>query len=65
MAAGTVEMLTAEDARKRRAKIVKSVGGDEGSLRERAALYGLDARELAALDELDALDYLLGADLHD
>lgn len=59
--AATVEVLTTEDAARRRAEILAALGGDEQSLRLRAAQYALDADELAALDELDALDYLLGA----
>jgi hypothetical protein len=34
-------------------------GGDECDLRDRAARYMLDAEELAALTELDELDFLL------
>lgn len=60
MTAAAVEMLTVESAEKRRTELLNSVGGNEASLRERAADYALDARELVVLDEIDALDYLLG-----
>lgn len=56
----TVEILTTEAAQGRRQEILASVGGDENSLRARANIYALNAKELAVLDELDALDYLLG-----
>jgi hypothetical protein len=54
-----VETLSVEQARRRRAEVLASVGGDECDLRERAARYLLSAEELAALSELDELDYLL------
>ncbi len=59
MSTATVHTITPDDARRRRAELMASVGGDETALRERAAVYALDARELATLDEVDALDYLL------
>lgn len=63
MTAHAVQMMTVEEVRQRRAELLRSVGGDEASLRERAAAYSLNARELAVIDEIDALDYLLeGAD---
>ncbi len=55
----TVRTLTPTAAQARRAELVQSVGGDETALRARAAVYALDARELAAMDEIDALDFLL------
>jgi hypothetical protein len=54
-----VETLSVEEARRRRDEVLASVGGDECDLRERAARYMLDAEELAALTELDELDFLL------
>jgi hypothetical protein len=54
-----VETLSVEDATHRRAQVLASVGGDECELRDRAARYLLNADELAALTELDELDYLL------
>jgi hypothetical protein len=54
-----VETLTVEDAQRRREKVLASVGGDECDLRDRAGRYLLNAEELAALSELDELDYLL------
>ncbi len=56
----TFQTMTPEAARERRAQLLQSVGGDEDALRARAAVYALDARELATLEEIDALDYLLG-----
>lgn len=58
----TVRTMTPESARRRRAQLVRSMGGDEQALRARAAVYALDARELAVLEEIDALDYLLDAE---
>lgn len=55
----TVELLTEERARERRAEIIALVGGDEGRFRQRADDYLLDAEELALYDELNGLDYLL------
>jgi hypothetical protein len=54
-----VETLSVEEARRRRDVVLASVGGDECDLRERAARYMLNAEELAALTELDELDFLL------
>jgi hypothetical protein len=54
-----VELLTVEDARERRAQVLASIGGDEEALRRRGARYELEADELAALTELEELDYLL------
>jgi len=56
-----VELMTVEEARERRASVLATVGGDEASLRRRGARYELDAEELAALTELEELDYLLQA----
>jgi hypothetical protein len=56
-----VEMLTVAEAEARRAEVLARVGGDEASLRRRADRYELDADELAALTELEELDYLLNA----
>jgi hypothetical protein len=58
----TLEMLTEEQARHRRAEIVASLRhGSEAELRARAALYLLDSDDLAALDKLDELDFLLAS----
>jgi hypothetical protein len=54
-----VETLSVEGAKRRREQVLASVGGDECDLRDRAARYLLNADELAALSELDELDYLL------
>ena len=58
----TVEMLTLGQVRARRARALSSVTCDEATLRARGALYFLDARELAVLNDLDALDFLLAED---
>ena len=60
MTTANVEMLTVDAAKQRRAELLESVGGDEQALRARAAAYALQADELAALNEIDELDYLLG-----
>ena len=54
-----VEALSVDGAKRRREQVLASVGGDECDLRDRAARYLLNADELAALSELDELDYLL------
>ena len=54
----TVEMLDQDDLSRRRQEVLARVGMPEAELRERAAKYQLTATELAALDELVALDYL-------
>jgi hypothetical protein len=61
MAVTVVEMVTADQVRRRRAEVLASVGGDESELRARGDLYLLTAEELAAVTELDELDYLLSA----
>ncbi len=55
----TVKQLTEDEARYRRAEILKAAG-DEDDFRDRADAYLLDARERAMFDELEGLDYLLG-----
>jgi hypothetical protein len=60
MTSTNVEILTVEAAKKRRDELLQAVGGDEQAIRERAADYALQADELAALNEIDELDYLLG-----
>ncbi len=55
----SVRVLTVAQAKALRAELLASVGGDEDALRDRAADYMLNARELAALTEIDGLDYLL------
>lgn len=59
MSVATVEMMTVESAQRRRDEVLASVGGNEDELRARAVLYALGPDELAALDELNELDYLL------
>lgn len=60
MAVTTMELLTEAEALARREAILAHLGIPESDLRRRAARYELDARELAALDELDELDFVLG-----
>ncbi len=60
MSAAMVEVLTVDEAIRRRAEVLESIGGDEAVLRERAAAFSLDAQELVALEQIDELDYLLG-----
>ncbi|MGL5865744.1 MAG: hypothetical protein ACRCYX_07705 [Dermatophilaceae bacterium] len=60
MSDAVVERFTRAEAVARRQEIIDSVGGDEGTFRDRADEYLLDARELALFDELNGLDYLLG-----
>jgi len=55
----TVELLTAQELEERRRQILTAIGGNEESLRERAQDYLLTADELAALTELDEIDWLL------
>jgi len=57
-----LEMLTEDEARHRRAEIAACLRHGEAELRARAALYLLDAAELAVLDKLDELDFLLTPD---
>lgn len=56
----TVTLIDAAEAKRRRAELVAGLGFDEHELRERAAEYLLTARELAVLNELNELDFLLG-----
>lgn len=62
----TVDFLDARTLAERRRLILERIGVAEGDLRERGARYALTAAELAALDELDGLDYLRdGLSSHD
>lgn len=54
-----VRVLTEAQARMERANLIQAAGGDEARLRARAAAYGLNAEEVAILDQIDGLDYLL------
>ena len=55
----TVRVLTEAQARIERAHLIQTAGGNETALRARAAMYGLNAEEVAILDQIDGLDYLL------
>ncbi len=55
-----VEILTAEEARRRRADLLAQLPFSEDELRKRAAAYQLTADEDAILDQVDELDFLLG-----
>ena len=54
-----VRILPEAQARMERANLNQAAGGDETALRARAAAYGLNAEEVAILDQIDGLDYLL------
>jgi hypothetical protein len=59
MAPIVVNRMTVAEARERRAEIIRLTGGDEATLRSRAANYLLSADELALFDELESLDFLI------
>ncbi len=52
--------MTNDEARARRAEVIRLAGGDEDAFRARAAEYLLSAEELALYSELESLDFLLG-----
>lgn len=54
-----VEILTAEEARRRRADLLAQLPFSEEELRKRAAAYQLTATEIGILDWIDSLDFLL------
>ena len=54
----TVDIYSAADVRARRHEVLQRVRVPETELRARGARFALNADELAALDELDGLDYL-------
>lgn len=54
----TVDFLDDQALQERRRAILERIGVSEDELRERGERYALSAEELAALDELDGLDYL-------
>ena len=56
----TVQILSADELRRRRAEILKGQTLTEEDIRVGAAQYTLSADEVAALDEIDRIDYLLG-----
>ncbi len=56
----TVEMLSAEELRARRATILSRTGLTEEELRERAEQFLLTPELTASLVALDEIDYLLG-----
>lgn len=58
----TVQIHSREGLEERRAKLVTIAGGDETALRRAAADYRLTVDQIALLDEIDRIDYLLGAD---
>lgn len=57
----TVQIHTRADLAARRAELLAQVGNDEPALRRAAAQYLLDVDKIAILDEIDRIDYLLGA----
>ena len=62
MAPVVVVEMTATEARTRRKEIVDLLGGNEERLRDRAANYQLDWKEMALFDELENLDWLLSGE---
>lgn len=56
----TVEMLSAEELRRRREAVLQQAGMPEGVLRERADHYLLTPELAALVIELDEIDFLLG-----
>lgn len=55
----TVEIVTEEELRVRRARVLSGLTSSEKELRIGAAQYTLTPDEIAALDEIDRIDYLL------
>jgi len=58
----TVRIYTRDELLAERAELVARAGGDEDRLRQLGAEWALDAHGQAVLDELDRIDYLLGAE---
>ncbi len=56
-----VQILTEREMRERRRELLIQSGMDELALRQAAADYRLSADSTALLDEIDRIDYLLGA----
>ena len=56
----TVEIISAAEARERRQQLLARLTCSEEELRDRDSKYQLGAEELAILDRLDELDFLLG-----
>lgn len=52
--------LSVEQAEEQRAKPLSDLGVTEDELRARARQFTLNERELAVLDDIDGLDFLLG-----
>lgn len=57
---GILHKITVEQAEARRSEILREQGTTAEDLRSRAGRYELDAAGVAALAELEDLDYLLG-----
>ena len=55
----TLEVLTLDQVRHERSDLVARLPAGEADLRRRGAAYALNADELAILDKLDELDFLL------
>lgn len=56
----TVQIMSVEELQRRRMEILEGQTLSEEELRSGAAQYTLSADEVAALDEIDRIDYLLG-----
>ena len=57
----TLEILSAEDLRARRAALVVDAGLPEEELRERAADYTLSAEQMGLWSKIEDIDYLLAS----
>jgi uncharacterized small protein (DUF1192 family) len=57
----TLEVLSVQQLRDRRAKLLTESGLTEAELRARAEDYNLTAEQMGLLGEIDDVDYLLGA----
>lgn len=54
-----VKHLDDAGIKRRRDELLREIGLSEDALRAQGALYQLDSKGLAALQEIDDLDYLL------
>lgn len=57
----TVQIMSREQLCERRQDLIRCACMDEARLRRAAAEYLLSAEQTAILDEIDRIDYLLGA----
>jgi hypothetical protein len=57
----TVQIMSRGQLQERRQELLSAACMDESKLRQAAADYLLSAEQTAILDEIDRIDYLLGA----